>query len=145
MRQAIQYGRNLREPGPETQTRLLRQARDELARTHFLNPGNYGALYGSGLHDELFELVDQSSFAFMFDSEQRSPSGNRNDGTIFAVMYNSRLMRDVRFVRICAKLGLCDYWLKTDRWPDCAAAVAPSYDFKAEARRLANPQLPNGT
>jgi hypothetical protein len=32
---------------------------------------------------------------------------------------------------------LCDYWAKTDRWPDCAAKVASDYDFKAEARRLA--------
>jgi hypothetical protein len=48
------------------------------------------------------------------------------------------MMRDVRFVRLCAKLGLCDYWVNTGRWPDCADAVATYYDFRAEARRLAS-------
>jgi hypothetical protein len=28
--------------------------------------------------------------------------------------------------------------VKTGRWPDCADFVAPSYDFRAEARRLAS-------
>jgi adenylate cyclase len=45
------------------------------------------------------------------------------------------MIRDARFPRLCAKLGLCDYWVKTERWPDCADEVA--YDFKAESRRLA--------
>ena len=53
-------------------------------------------------------------------------------------MHTAELMRDPRFARLCARLGLCDYWVKTDRWPDCAEAVAPYYDFKAEARRLAS-------
>ena len=45
-------------------------------------------------------------------------------------------MCDIRFVGLCAKLGPCDYWVKSDRWPDCVDLVA--YDFKAEARRLAS-------
>ena len=57
---------------------------------------------------------------------------------MFDVAYNRAMIRDVRFVRLCAKLGLCDYWLKSDCWPDCAEVVAPDYDFKAEARRLAS-------
>jgi hypothetical protein len=42
---------------------------------------------------------------------------------------------DVRFMRLCAKMGFCDYWVQTGRWPDCADKVP--YDFRAEARRLA--------
>jgi hypothetical protein len=48
---------------------------------------------------------------------------------------NRPMMRDIRFVGLCAKLGLCDYWVASGRWPDCADR-AP-YDFKAEAQRLA--------
>jgi DNA-binding SARP family transcriptional activator len=40
---------------------------------------------------------------------------------------------DPRFLDLCAKLGLADYWLTTGRWPDCAGAV--DYDFRAEASR----------
>jgi hypothetical protein len=35
----------------------------------------------------------------------------------------------------CTRLGLCDYWVKTGRWPDCADELTPYYDFRAEARR----------
>ncbi|HXQ12821.1 MAG TPA: hypothetical protein VN805_17650 [Caulobacteraceae bacterium] len=42
---------------------------------------------------------------------------------------------DVRFMRLCAKMGFCDYRLETDRWPDCVDQVP--YDFRAEARKLA--------
>jgi hypothetical protein len=44
------------------------------------------------------------------------------------------MIADNRFVGLCAKLGLCAYWVKTQRWPDCVDVVA--YDFKAECRRL---------
>jgi hypothetical protein len=31
-----------------------------------------------------------------------------------------RRMRDPRFARLYAKLGLCDYWVKSGQWPDWA-------------------------
>ena len=102
-------------------------------------------LFGSGsiaradIRDYEFQLVDQASFDYMFDPERRSPNGTVDDGVIFAAHY-IQLMRDIRFVRLCAKLGLCDYWVNTGNWPDCAEAVAPNYDFKAEARRLVEAQ-----
>ncbi len=34
-----------------------------------------------------------------------------------------------RFAKLCARLGLAQYWIETKKWPDCAAE-AP-YDFKA--------------
>ncbi len=56
---------------------------------------------------------------------------------IFTSNTNNGMMSDPRFVGLCAKLGLCDYWVKTDRWRGCAELVAPIYDFRAECRRLA--------
>jgi hypothetical protein len=52
---------------------------------------------------------------------------------------NAAMRLDPRFPGFCAKLGLCDYWAATDRWPDCADQVAGSYDFRARARQLAAP------
>ena len=40
------------------------------------------------------------------------------------------LRNDPRFVRLCARLGLVEYWTGTGKWPDCADEVP--YDFKAE-------------
>ena len=47
---------------------------------------------------------------------------------LFAVAF-APLRSDTRFVMLCARLGLVDYWLTTGVWPDCADE-AP-YDFRA--------------
>jgi tetratricopeptide (TPR) repeat protein len=47
------------------------------------------------------------------------------------------IRRDPRFVAVCARLGLVDYWLATDAWPDCADDGSLPYDFRAECRRAA--------
>ena len=44
------------------------------------------------------------------------------------------MRQDARFVRLCGRLGLCDYWLDSGHWPDCADELAPYYDFKSAAR-----------
>ncbi len=44
------------------------------------------------------------------------------------------LRADPRFLQLCARLGLCDYWVGTDQWPDCADEV--DYGFRALATSL---------
>ncbi|MGB5325646.1 MAG: hypothetical protein WBN40_09520, partial [Pseudomonadales bacterium] len=39
------------------------------------------------------------------------------------------LRNDARFIPLCARLGLVEFWTATGIWPDCASAVP--YDFKA--------------
>lgn len=43
------------------------------------------------------------------------------------------LRNDPRFPRLCARLGLVEYWTSSGKWPDCADAVP--YDFRAECAR----------
>jgi len=38
------------------------------------------------------------------------------------------LRNDRRFARLCARLGLVEFWLASGRWPDCASETP--YDFK---------------
>jgi hypothetical protein len=40
------------------------------------------------------------------------------------------LRKDPRFARLCARLGLVEFWMTTNKWPDCADEVP--YDFRAE-------------
>jgi len=40
------------------------------------------------------------------------------------------LRNDLRFPRLCARLGLVEFWTETRKWPDCADEVP--YDFRAE-------------
>ena len=137
MRGVIAAGERLRAPSPDVRQRQLDWAGDRLARTGALPVGEFKNLHNLGLSDEAFELVAQASFAYMFDPDLGSPNGALGSSMIFDANTNIEMMRDPRFVGLCAKLGLCDYWVKTGRWPDCAELVAPIYDFKAECRRLA--------
>jgi len=43
------------------------------------------------------------------------------------------LRNDPRFVPLCARLGLVEFWTASGRWPDCADEVP--YDFRAECAR----------
>lgn len=86
-----------------------------------------------GFVDETFALLDRCRFG---------PCGSPHDvfGThayrtvlLFPKAYQA-LRSDPRFVKVCARLGLVEYWLETQQWPDCAADVP--YDFKSECERL---------
>ena len=37
-------------------------------------------------------------------------------------------------MKLCARLGLVEYWLATQKWPDCADVVP--YDFRSECERF---------
>ncbi len=136
LRRAVDYGNSLRERGPHARARELQRLKESLRTTGALRHSSYMLLARSGLIDEAFELIEQASFAYVSDPDAPTPNGRADDGLIFAVPHNSVMMRDVRFVGFCDRLGLCDYWVKTGNWPDCAQVVAPYYDFMAEARRL---------
>ncbi|MFI4935652.1 MAG: TIR domain-containing protein [Caulobacterales bacterium] len=142
MRRAITAAMADRVPDSAARARTLERARDRLERTGVLPLMTFTALYKLGHPDETFELIDQTTFAYMLDPEQPSPNGAEGPSGIFNPVYSGAMMRDIRFVGLCAKLGLADYWAQTDRWPDCAEALAADYDFKAEARRLVAARSP---
>ncbi|MFM9852715.1 MAG: BTAD domain-containing putative transcriptional regulator [Sphingomonadaceae bacterium] len=86
-------------------------------------------MHNVGMTDEAFDAWRYSDYDYR--------KGHRPDqmlltGMIFGVT-NGAMRRDPRFLDICDGLGLCAYWVATDRWPDCVAEVASCYDFKAEA------------
>ena len=130
----VWFARNLRDPYPQSMARGLEQARQQISRTGALPVDRLASLSQLGLTEEVFGLIDQASFAHVFDETAPGPAGITSPGVIFTCA-NTAMIDDIRFVGLCAKLGLCAYWVKTERWPDCAGEVA--YDFKAEARRLA--------
>ncbi|MGI8841630.1 MAG: winged helix-turn-helix domain-containing protein [Caulobacteraceae bacterium] len=128
-------GRALRDPNPKIRARILDILTDELARSGTILLGPVVLAYKLGLNDDVFERIGEASFEHLFDPRGLSPGGWYNATVIFSSATD--IDRDRRFPGFCAKLGLCDYWVKTDRWPDCAADGAVPYDFKAECRRLA--------
>jgi TolB-like protein len=58
------------------------------------------------------------------------------DGYRTALLFQAgmpELRNDPRFVPLCARLGLVEFWLATGKWPDCVDEVP--YDFKAECEK----------
>ena len=58
------------------------------------------------------------------------------DGYRTALLFHAgmpELRNDPRFVPLCARLGLVEFWLVTGKWPDCIDEVP--YDFKAECEK----------
>ena len=80
-------------------------------------------------------LVDDAYHAA--DTARLGPAGTGDDlmgpdGYRTALLFQAsmpELRNDPRFPRLCARLGLVEFWLATDKWPDCAGEVP--YDFKA--------------
>jgi hypothetical protein len=58
------------------------------------------------------------------------------DGYRPALLFHAgmpELRNDRRFVPLCARLGLVDFWLATGTWPDCVDEVP--YDFRDECEK----------
>jgi TolB-like protein len=132
--EAVRVGKMLRNPAPWRKQALIAFIGEEIRKTGTTEFAPLMLGCKLGLADEVFALIEQASFAHLFDETGPPPAGEFLPGVIFDPILNGEMARDVRFVAFCGKIGLCDYWLQTDRWPDLAH-TAP-YDLKAEARRL---------
>ncbi len=59
------------------------------------------------------------------------------DGYRTALLFQAsmpELRNDARFPRLCARLGLVEFWLASGQWPDCADEVP--YDFRAACQQV---------
>jgi len=133
--QRFEYFNSMRDPGPATQAAVLDRLNEDLARTGTVQIWDLFAAYAVGLEDEMYAVIDRASFAHLFDRDGPPPSGTGQTGAMLMLHPRFHMPTDPRLMRLCAKMGLCDYWAATDRWPDCVDKVP--YDFRAEARRLA--------
>jgi TolB-like protein/tetratricopeptide (TPR) repeat protein len=129
----IPFVRAKRDPSPanigawrsELQAHVTRTGRVDVARLVFAAH--------LGLVDEAYEAADRACLG---------PAGTADDimgpdGYRTALLFQAgmpELRNDQRFPGLCARLGLVEFWLATDRWPDCAAAVP--YDFKRACERV---------
>jgi tetratricopeptide (TPR) repeat protein len=125
----VKYSSKLRDEDPEFWRLTLEQTSRTVAATGTVQLEMLTYLHAAGLREAVFELIEQAP-------DDLRPVGVLNPGVIFFAQ-NRPMIRDIRFVGLCAKLGLCDYWVKSDTWPDCAEENLLPYDFRAECRRLA--------
>jgi TolB-like protein len=135
VREVVARAKEARNPTPQSSEERRDRLRTELRESTTGSLNRFVAAYQRGLHDEVFEAVNRASFAHLFQPGGRLVADDYGLHVLFNVEGNIR--RDPRFVLLCAKLGLCEYWIKSGKWPDCVDEVANHYDFKAECERAA--------
>ena len=129
----VSASHDMRNTTPELAAARLNDLRGVLAASGTVFVSWLGSLASKGVVDEVYELIEQASFTHLFHPGGRMLPGEVSVNPIFYP--GAEILRqDPRFVRFCARLGLCDYWVVTNRWPDCADQLLPIYDFRAMAR-----------
>jgi adenylate cyclase len=86
-----------------------------------------------GLVDEAYRAAEGARLGPAgSDGDIMGPDGYRTALLFQASM--PELRNDRRFARLCARLGLVEFWLASGLWPDCADEVP--YDFRRECERV---------
>lgn len=85
-----------------------------------------------GLIDEAYQAAEKAHLGPIgSDNDIMGPDAYRT-----SMLFQSRMpeiRNDRRFVDLCARLGLVEFWLSCGLWPDCADDDLP-YDFKSECQ-----------
>jgi TolB-like protein len=85
-----------------------------------------------GLVDDAYRAAESARLVPMgTDDDIMGPDGYRTSLLFQANM--PELRNDPRFIRLCARLGLVEYWTATGKWPDCVDEVP--YGFRAECEK----------
>jgi adenylate cyclase len=121
----------------------LTQLQEELSESGTVSLSAAAEACWSGCVEQAFAILERASFAHLFQPGGRLLAGDFGVHWFFDfdIASTDPQRFGLRFVQLCARLGLCDYWTTTDSWPDCAARLANLFDFNAEARRLAGVEL----
>jgi TolB-like protein len=128
----LEFIRITRDPTPES----IGGMRSAL-EAHFNKTGCVDAtrlVYAAhvGLVEEAYRIAETARFGPPGTSDDiMGPDAYRTALLFWAVL--PELRNDRRFARLCAKLGLVEFWIVTGKWPDCANEVP--YDFKAECEK----------
>lgn len=131
--QALQRGaEQIRGWSPRAARDFLEDLRDQVARSGTAALGGLGFAARQGLTDAIYEILQGASYDHLYQAGGQLTPGEVSLNVLFTSPY-AAMRRDPRFVDLCVKLGLAEYWAVNDHWPDFAAEV--DYDLKAEVRR----------
>ena len=125
-------------PGPEVLQGLRERIAARFDRARLVSLTDLAQLVALGAADEAFDYAERASFAHLFEPGARLRADVWAPAVIF-VAANRTMIRDARFVQLCARLGLVRYWVDSERWPDCADDPSLTYDFRAACRVLGAP------
>jgi TolB-like protein len=129
----VAFARVMRDPSEHNRRLMFETILRRAEATGHIDPQVAVIAAELGFLDETFALLSRCKFG---------PCGSPHD-VMGAHAYRTLLLfpkaypalrADPRFVKVCARLGLVEYWLESGHWPDCAGEVG--YDFRAECEGL---------
>ncbi len=123
-----------RDPTPENVAWLKSRLRSRVDTTGHIDVTTLLFASYVGLVDEAYQVAETAKFGPVPTHEMMGFNAYRTEQMFQAPFRNFRA--DPRFVSLCARLGLVEFWMATQKWPDCADEV--SYDFKAECAKIAH-------
>jgi TolB-like protein/tetratricopeptide (TPR) repeat protein len=122
-----------RDPTPENIDSWKRGLQTQIAETGGVDVSRLVYSAHLGLVDEAYRAIDTARLGPAGTGDDiMGPDAYRTSLLFQAGMPEIR--NDPRFARLCARLGLVEYWMTTDKWPDCADEVP--YDFKVECAKV---------
>jgi len=129
----IPFIRAKREPSMENLGAWWREIEAHVEKTGGIDVARLVYSAHLGLVDQAYALAETARLG---------PDGSREDimgpdayrTSLLFQASMPELRNDRRFAHLCARLGLVEFWLASDKWPDCEE-TAP-YDFQAECRRV---------
>ncbi len=121
-----------RDPTPERIGGIRRALEEHFHRTGGVDVSRLVYAAHLGLVDEAYRIAEGARLGPRGAADDiMGPDGYRTALLFHAGM--PELRNDARFVPLCARLGLVEFWLSSGQWPDCAGEVP--YDFKAECEK----------
>jgi TolB-like protein len=133
--EGLAFIRTKRDPSPENISNWRRDLETHVNRTGWVDCSRLVYAAHLGLVEEAYDIVARARLGPAGTGDDiMGPDGYRTSMLFLARM--PELRNDPRFTRLCARLGLVEYWTTTGKWPDCTDEVP--YDFRAECEKVHN-------
>jgi adenylate cyclase len=128
----LAFIRTKRYPTPENIGSMRSALEDHFNKTGCIDVSRLVYAAHLGLVEDAYRTVERACLGPKgTGSDMMGPDGYRTGILFWDGMPEIR--KDPRFVTLCARLGLVEFWLATGKWPDCVDQVP--YDFKAECEK----------
>ncbi len=121
-----------RDPSPENRAKLRDDCLDYFSRTGVIDVSRLVYAAHMGFAGELYDLLDSARLGPQGTADDIMGPDAYSTGMLFWQSM-PEVRADPRFVKLCARLGLVEFWLESGKWPDCADGTP--YDFRAECEK----------
>jgi TolB-like protein len=133
--EGLAFIRAKRDPTPQNVGGILSALEMQLEQAGCIEVSRLVYAAHLGLVEEAYRAAETARLGPIAPSDEVMGPDAYRPGMLFHAGM-PELRNDPRFPRLCARLGLVEFWTATGKWPDCADEV--SYDFRAECAKASD-------